>query len=268
MILSCPQCNANFNLDDAVLGTEGRRVKCSKCGHRWHALPDVILDNPSTQLDPNTSPNVRQEKEADGADPFADVAHGPDDTKGGISADQTTTSSSDEPFSAYADSQDGLEDNLKKSEGEQSVKATKPIFRIIKWIMLISLIATILLGIIFRTDLAKIYPPIKRVFQLIDIPVKPFGYGLKLSNTVSTPRQEGEDIVIALSGEIENTLADTIDVPPLKGDFYDSKGAIIFTHHFKAAFPEILPGEKVKYQTEIKNPPSESVRIEITFTEN
>ena len=54
----------------------------------------------------------------------------------------------------------------------------------------------------------------------------------------------------------------------LKGDFYDPKGAIIFTHHFKADFQEILPGEKIKYRTEIKNPPSDSVRIEITFTKN
>tara|TARA_B100001093_G_scaffold519148_1_gene606756 strand:- start:571 stop:1377 length:807 start_codon:yes stop_codon:yes gene_type:complete len=267
MILSCSQCNANFNLDDAVLGTEGRKVKCSKCGHRWHALPDVILDKPSTQIDKDTSPSARQDEEAGDADPFADLADVTDDTKGGISADQTITSNSDEPLSAYAGSQDGLEEDSEKSAGGHSVKTTKPIFRIIKWIVFISFIATILLGTIYRTDLAKIYPPINKIFHLINIPVEPLGYGLKLSNTVSTPRQAGEDSVIAISGEIENTLADTIDVPSLKGDFYDSKGAIIFTHHFKAAFPEILPGEKVKYQTEIKNPPSDSVRIEITFTE-
>ena len=266
MILSCPQCNANFNLDDSVLGTEGRKVKCSKCGHRWHAIPDIVLDKTSTQPDKDTPPGARQDEEVDGADPFADLADGPNDTNESISNDQTTASNSDEPFSAYAGSQDGLANNLEKSVGGQSAKAKKPIFRIIKGTALISLIIIILLGITFRTDLARIYPPIERIFQLINIPVKPLGYGLKLSNTNSEHRQEGDDSVMAISGEIENTLADTIDVPPLKGDFYNSKGIIIFTHHFKAPLPKILPGEKVKYQTEIKNPPSESVRIEITFT--
>ena len=264
MILSCPQCNANFNLDDAVLGTKGRKVKCSKCGHRWHAIPDVVLDKPSTQLDKDTPPDARQEEEINDADPFADLADGPNDTNESISGDQTTASHSDEPFSAYAGSQDGLANNLEESAGGQSAK--KRIFRIIMGIVLISLIVIILLGISFRADLARIYPPIERVFELINIQVKPLGYGLKLSNTDSKIRQESDDSVMAISGEIENTLADTIDVPPLKGEFYDSNGIIIFTHHFKGPLPKILPGEKVKYQTEIKNPPSESVRIEITFT--
>ncbi|MEE2932496.1 MAG: zinc-ribbon domain-containing protein [Pseudomonadota bacterium] len=264
MILSCPQCNANFNLDDAVLGTEGRKVKCSKCGHRWHAIPDIVLEEPSTQPDKDTPPDAQQEEEINDADPFADLADGPNDTNESISGDQTTASDSDEPFSAYAGSQDGLANNFEESAGRQSAK--KGIFRIIKGIVLISLIVIILLGISFRADLAKIYPPIERIFELINIPVKPLGYGLKLSNTDSKLRQEGDDSVMAISGEIENTLADTIDLPPLKSEFYDPMGTIIFTHHFKAPLPEILPGEKVKYKTEIKNPPSESVRIEITFT--
>ena len=268
MILSCPQCHANFNLDDAVLGNEGRKVKCGKCGHRWRAIPDVLLDKPISEPDDDILTSARQEEKAVEADPFTDLTNNTDGAEGGILADQITTSNGNESFSSHARSQSGLEDTLAKGAGEESIKATKPISRISKWIILTVAVATILLGIIFRTDLARIYPPIEKIFQLIDIPVKPFGYGLKLSNTISTPKQEGDDSGIVISGEIENTLSSTISVPSLKGDFYDPKGAIIFTHHFKADFQEILPGEKIKYRTEIKNPPSDSVRIEITFTKN
>lgn len=41
MIITCPRCESSFNVDGNALGTTGRRVKCSKCSHLWHALPDT-----------------------------------------------------------------------------------------------------------------------------------------------------------------------------------------------------------------------------------
>jgi predicted Zn finger-like uncharacterized protein len=40
MIISCPSCGASFNVKAEALGSSGRNVKCSKCTHQWHALPD------------------------------------------------------------------------------------------------------------------------------------------------------------------------------------------------------------------------------------
>lgn len=40
MIISCPSCGASFNVKLEALGSSGRKVKCGKCKHQWHALPD------------------------------------------------------------------------------------------------------------------------------------------------------------------------------------------------------------------------------------
>src|SRR3546814_3605052 len=34
MILTCPNCDAKFNVKAELLGPAGRTVKCTKCGHR------------------------------------------------------------------------------------------------------------------------------------------------------------------------------------------------------------------------------------------
>ena len=39
MILVCPNCIARYRVKVEALGATGRRVKCSKCGHVWHAEP-------------------------------------------------------------------------------------------------------------------------------------------------------------------------------------------------------------------------------------
>lgn len=37
MIIVCPNCSTSFIIPDQALGDEGRKVKCSKCQHVWHA---------------------------------------------------------------------------------------------------------------------------------------------------------------------------------------------------------------------------------------
>ena len=39
MILACPNCMARYRVRVEALGAMGRRVRCSRCGHVWHAEP-------------------------------------------------------------------------------------------------------------------------------------------------------------------------------------------------------------------------------------
>lgn len=40
MIITCPACSARFNVADHLIGTTGRVVRCAKCGHKWHQMPE------------------------------------------------------------------------------------------------------------------------------------------------------------------------------------------------------------------------------------
>lgn len=44
MILTCPQCKTKFSLPDAVLGEEGKTVKCSVCAHKWFQEPAAAVE--------------------------------------------------------------------------------------------------------------------------------------------------------------------------------------------------------------------------------
>lgn len=53
MIVSCPTCSTRYTLSDESLGTDGRKVRCARCGHTWWQMPEragpepVVADAPT-----------------------------------------------------------------------------------------------------------------------------------------------------------------------------------------------------------------------------
>lgn len=87
MIISCPTCGASFNVKPEALGSAGRTVKCSKCAHQWHAMPDAepaddALDSVGAPAPEDTAPEptpAEPDAAADAAveEPAAEIAAEP-----------------------------------------------------------------------------------------------------------------------------------------------------------------------------------------------
>ena len=72
MIISCPNCNKKFKIDQNLIPIDGRLLQCSNCKHKWHfkiekkdEIDDgslepekVILDNKSEYIKNNSTENV------------------------------------------------------------------------------------------------------------------------------------------------------------------------------------------------------------------
>jgi predicted Zn finger-like uncharacterized protein len=295
MILTCPNCDAKFNIKDGALGTEGRKVKCSKCDHRWHAMPDGDDAAPPPPA-PEPKPAAAPEPEAVASaapdlddpgrpgpeDPFADLDKDP----GGPAPESEAMP---EPGPGQDDDapppSDMLAGDLAPAEAAQTSEIDEPMPTIppdsafeprepeprksglLGWIIFFVVIAAIIGGmIVFRGALVSLYPPLSKVYELVGIgPALP-GEGLKLPTPQRSVRKDGDTTVLDISGTIENTTSKPIDLPTLKGILYDSKKNETYHWFFKATQPTILPGEKIPYKTEVKNPPTGSVQLVITFS--
>ena len=60
MQITCPNCSGRYLVDPAAIGSEGRIVQCSRCGHRWTAdvgADDDAVPAPSALTDPRPVPD-------------------------------------------------------------------------------------------------------------------------------------------------------------------------------------------------------------------
>ena len=49
MIISCPECNKRFNIDQNLIPKDGRLLQCSNCMHKWHFIiekKEKIIEQP------------------------------------------------------------------------------------------------------------------------------------------------------------------------------------------------------------------------------
>jgi predicted Zn finger-like uncharacterized protein len=52
MRLTCPNCNAQYEVDERVIPQNGRDVQCSACGHTWYQYPmEVALQMRAAELE-------------------------------------------------------------------------------------------------------------------------------------------------------------------------------------------------------------------------
>ena len=63
MIITCPRCQKSFNIDEKLIPTEGRLVKCGACNHTWFFKPTENIENKQDAATPNTTINEEENKE-------------------------------------------------------------------------------------------------------------------------------------------------------------------------------------------------------------
>jgi hypothetical protein len=135
------------------------------------------------------------------------------------------------------------------------------------WIALGLLVVTVVVGgLMFRTSIAVLYPPSNKLFMAIGYPADTLGHGLTILKPQTIARMDGKDQVLSIKGQIENTVDNVIDIPLLRGAVRNTAQEDLHVWTFKADDARILPGEKVGYTTEVRNPPRGGTGLNFTFT--
>lgn len=249
MILTCPECSTKFKVNPQAIPATGRMVKCAKCGHKWHAMPEGTGEEeafPDLDFDrtpPPAPPAPEAAEEPVSEPPMVDVPRfeeGP-------------------PPIAPADF---------KPRGQKPKKGRG---LLLAWVVLLLIVVGGTASLyMFRERIVLLYPPAQKLYHAIGIDASIPGYGLEIT-TKSMPtivkNEAGEDVIVA-KGYISNPTDNSVTVPYIKGELRRANREIIHSWTFRPDVREILPGEEIEFTTQIQDPPLGGAEIEfVTQTE-
>jgi hypothetical protein len=152
-----------------------------------------------------------------------------------------------------------------RPRGAQQTEKTKSALK--WWIALIVLIVVVSsASVIWRKAIVVVYAPANKLFMMINLPVDTLGHGLVIHTPKTGLSLDGHDRVLTIKGLVENTTDRIVDVPILRASLRDTKGDELQVWTFLAEELRVLPGERVTYESEVRNPAQGATGLDITFT--
>lgn len=271
MILTCPSCDSKFRVKDDAIGESGRKVKCRKCAHVWHAMPEGTDAPVAAPPPPRPAPAPEPEIDDDPAPPpppppsapepdFEPAPPPPAATNDAVSAE---VAAGEPPLAAEPPPIPPGDDFVVRQRAPKVEKKSP----VMAWVILLVIVVGALgIGFFFQRDIVAAYPPMAKVYGWVGLTPNLVGYGLDKPNVAEAVTEVTDDgIRLILRGEINSTIDDRVELPLLRGALLDSDGQELHVWTFRADKPDVLPGEGVPFETSVMNPPEGVVEAEISF---
>jgi predicted Zn finger-like uncharacterized protein len=237
MILACPACSTRFSVDVSALGPGGRRVRCGSCRHVWHQPA------PQAEIEPAEEPLPAL---------FADAAK-----EEARAAPRVT---------AVADVEEPLPPPIASPAVRPTATPRRSGASGFAWALLALIVIVVAGGAVIAKDqVLATFPQTERFYAMVGLTQPQVGTGLELRK-VSWKRERADGVsVLLIEGEVANVSKEVRPVPKIRGAILGSGDRELSFWLFAPPEPRLLPGESVRFRTELRNPPEGAERLTMNF---
>lgn len=251
MLVTCPECQQKFKVPDKALGTKGRKLKCSGCGHKWHQMPK-----------PKAKAKAKAKPAAEAPPLDEEMPPEPDEA-----LDEPLEEGAGEDRMGLGEDMDppplGDVSRFRVPRGDTE-KKSRPIILYALLALLVAIPAGLFAG---RTTLVHAWPASALLYDTIGMPVPVPGEDLVLQNVYVERRQEGTVEVLIVHGEIRNPTEGMVSLPSLRATVLDEGGQTLTSWLFSTESYQLLPDEKTAFTSEFANASRGASKVNVTFTD-
>jgi len=232
MILTCTSCSTRYYADDASIGAAGRTVRCAACGHSWFAEPATVAgeaEDRAGRPEPLTRERVERLRRA---------------------AEQLGPAPS-----AAAKFRAQQAERMRRERARAAIAA---------WGATGAALAASAAGmVVFRQDVAEIWPNSASAFAAVGLDVNV--YGLEFFDLAVERAFDGPTPILLVSGEVRNIGREDKLVPPVRITLRDSSSREIYDTVHALNAPTMPAGAATPFQIRLENPPVDAVDLEASF---
>jgi len=270
MILTCPQCQAQYKLDPAKLGAAGRDVRCVSCSHMWFQIPETAVSDESQKLQAAVPPEAQsitdalhtilEKDDAAFEAVLSTVAQGakPKGLKGQEAMDAVMPRA--------------VEPEVKRSMVRQDAMViTHNPFGLSANLfggMVFLLCSFLTLAVLFvgKTPIVRHWPQMALLYKTIGFSVKAPGEGLRLSEITAERRIDDHSKSLVVEGKMTNMTEHDIAYPTLHVILKNDSG-ITKTWDQKPGVTQIASGDVVPVMLQLDNPPEDGSTVMVRVKE-
>ena len=239
MILTCPECATSYFADDSSIGA-GRTVRCAACGNTWRAEPE-----------PEPAPAIEPEAPED--DPFESAAPAADDE---LFERPIAQPIADDEILAVP-----IRDS--KPPGKAPAKREGRVNGIVWAVLGASLALLLVVTLVFRLDIVRLWPKTASVYAGIGLPVN--GIGLEIEKVHGRQSLLDGRPALEVTGVLHNVRHETIVAPPISIALLNKAGRRVLVKTIVADDPVVPPGQTRDFKLSLLNPPSDASSLDITL---
>ncbi len=247
MIIACPECSSEFNVPVALIGAEGRKVRCAKCNHEWHQDNPEINDEKDSEVAPV-------------ANPYKPLKEGVTATASEIDFDIEDSPKKDEPSFV-----------VPKGKTKKEKSGSAPFWKSRVAVMSMALIVLALGGLYLSKDSAWANKGfMARAYMGLGLAEKATNDSAGIDRLTFSLVQNGESYALELKTNILNLSSDEIMLGALKAEVIDADGHAL-PQSWKFAPPvKALGGEQsVPFSATLENvnfpDPAATYSVKLSF---
>lgn len=271
MIITCPHCQTKYQVTFEAIGSAGRKVQCAHCHQAWNQDP-----NPGPGAPP-TSDRAEDDKLFDAiAEDALDEAMAAEESAVAVEAGRPagditpardksgkTRPGKAKPGSEAAELQ---KRQMAFDRRQNAMISSLPLARLRRAARIagIVILAGLMGGAYFgRVAIVERYPDLAGVYEAVGLGVNVVG--LDFTNLETLKALSGGNDVLTVSAQIVGRSTNPVPVPPVVISLLDADGHAVYEWSVSPRVNNLMAGERATFDTRLSLPPSEAVRVRLSF---
>ncbi|MCI5634529.1 MAG: zinc-ribbon domain-containing protein [Alphaproteobacteria bacterium] len=224
MLISCPKCNAVYQIPEGKIPEVGKKFKCAECGEVWTVYPkDVKKMAPETTVPPAAAPAPSKSKKT------ISTSAAPQLRPQAISPQTSSNSDVDAMFNRLSQDTKGLfsgngSSDTKLERYKRKIAMFFTPFMINCCLFLLIIAFTFYIGYANRFYIVSKIPQLEHFYNEMGIKSLHEGRGLIFKNIKSRYLRRHDENFVEISGLVYNESDMKSAILPIKAELYSKTG--------------------------------------------
>ncbi|WP_417667781.1 zinc-ribbon domain-containing protein [Roseibium sp.] len=302
MKIKCPDCSTSYDIKPAILGTEGRSVKCARCGNRWFVAPkdaaaeeapepaDAAAEDEANWAEDEAAEEAAGKDSSDGAedetgDDATSAEPGGPDSRDTAGSDTPKASAASAPAPSGADGDDTDDDDkpvdIETLAKRPKIKVNPNKFKrnrlgaILNWIvrrnyrrvggmaLFAGAIAACAFILLLRDGIVRQAPDLASLFEAVGLDVNL--RGLEFRDLRTFREIEAGKPVLVVEGSIRNINPENTPVPAVRLSIRGGDLQEIYAWTVEPRTKVLKGLDETRFRTMLTEPPSDASDIQVRF---